>query len=87
MYGSYYGFGNMGRIGIRGCGWFGVDWWSRGMMIGLLLIGITIIVLLAVHLTRRKRSDSHEAMSILKKRYADGEIDRETYERMKKDLS
>ncbi len=53
MHGLYYGLGNVG-----GCGWFGSDWWSRGMMIGLLLIGVTVVVLLAVHLSHRNRSNS-----------------------------
>lgn len=88
MYGSYNGFGNISRMCLGRYGWFGVDWWSRGMMIGLLLIGITITVLLAVHLSRRTRMDhgSNDAISLLKKRYANGDIDREVFERMRKDL-
>ncbi len=83
MHGLYYGLGNVG-----GCGWFGSDWWSRGMMIGLLLIGVTVVVLLAVHLSHRNRSNSGslEAIELLKNRYANGEIDRELFEKMKKDL-
>ena len=83
MHGLYYGLGNVG-----GCGWFGSDWWSRGMMIGLLLIGVTVVVLIAVHLSHRNRSNSGslEAIALLKNRYADGEIDRELFEKMKKDL-
>lgn len=83
MHGLYYGLGNVG-----GCGWFGSDWWSRGMMIGLLLIGVTVVVLLAVHLSHRNRSNSGslEAIELLKNRYANGEIDSELFEKMKKDL-
>jgi uncharacterized membrane protein len=83
MHGLYYGLGNVG-----GCGWFGSDWWSRGMMIGLLLIGVTVVVLLAVHLSHRNRSNSGslEAIALLKNRYANGEIDSELFEKMKKDL-
>lgn len=88
MHGLYYGFGNLGRMGIGRYGWFGVDWWSLGLMIGLLLIGITVIVLLAVNISRRTHTEhgSHEALDLLKNRYANGEIDRDTFERMKKDL-
>ena len=83
MHGLYYGLGNVG-----GCGWFGSDWWSRGMMIGLLLIGVTVVVLIAVHLSHRNRSNSGslEAIELLKNRYANGEIDSELFEKMKKDL-
>ena len=83
MHGLYYGLGNVG-----GCGWFGSDWWSRGMMIGLVLIGVTVVVLLAVHLSHRNRSNSGslEAIELLKNRYANGEIDSELFEKMKKDL-
>jgi putative membrane protein len=88
MHGLYYGFGNMGRLGIGRYGWYGVDWWSRGMMIGLLLIGVTVVVLIAVHLSHRNRSNSGslEAIELLKNRYANGEIDSELFEKMKKDL-
>jgi len=88
MHGLYCGFGNMGRLGIGRYGWYGVDWWSRGMMIGLLLIGVTVVVLIAVHLSHRNRSNSGslEAIELLKNRYANGEIDSELFEKMKKDL-
>jgi uncharacterized membrane protein len=78
----------MGRLGIGRYGWYGVDWWSRGMMIGLLLIGVTVVVLIAVHLSYRNRSNSGslEAIELLKNRYANGEIDSELFEKMKKDL-
>jgi uncharacterized membrane protein len=58
-------------------------------MIALVLIGITLIVLLAVSLSKRSsqgKSTSDEALSIVNKRYANGEIDSETYEKMKRDL-
>lgn len=89
MYGSYLGYGNVGRFGSRWCGFLGTDWWSRGLMIALVLIGIALIVLLAVSLSKRSsqgRSTSDEALSIVNKRYANGEIDSETYEKMKRDL-
>lgn len=78
----------MGRVGSRWCTAFGADWWSRGLMIGLIIIGITVIVLLSIHLSRRSRdtSDSQEALEIVKRRYANGELDAETFERMKREL-
>lgn len=89
MYGSYVGYGNVGRFGSRWCGFLGADWWTRGIMIALILIGIALIVLLAVNLSRRSsdtRKGTDESLSILNRRYANGEIDRETFEKMKRDL-
>jgi putative membrane protein len=88
MLGNFYGYGTMGRVGFRGCGFLGTDWWSRGLMIGLILIGITIIVLLAINLAKRSHegSSNHEALTILKKRYANGEIDEALFEKMKREL-
>lgn len=57
-------------------------------MIGLIALGIALVVLLAIHLSksRNRRTDDSGAMEILSRRYAAGEIDKETFERMRKDL-
>lgn len=48
---------------------------------------VTAIVMLIVHLARNARSShSGTALSILKERYARGEIPREEYEQKRKDL-
>ena len=89
MFGSFYRYPNMGRMGFEGCSFLGADWWSRGLMIGLVLIGITIIVLLAIHVSRQssnKKYANEDAVLILKKRYAQGEITHEEFESMKEKL-
>lgn len=63
--------------------------WHMGWMwIGWLLVAVVIALLLRAVLVQGKRGgasrDSPER--ILKRRYAKGEIDRETYERMLEDL-
>lgn len=87
MFGTHYGFG-FGRLGSSWCGFAGADWWTRGLMIGLVVVGITIVVLLAVHLAKRSHTSqgNSEALAILNNRYANGEIDEETYRNMKRTL-
>ena len=89
MFGLYYGQSNLGRIGSRWCGSLGADWWSRGLMIGIVLIGITIVVLLMIQFSR-KSQESHgneDAILLLRKRYARGEISHEEFETIRKHLS
>ncbi len=70
------------------------DWHGGGMMIGMGLLVvlfwvavIALIVLLVHWLVGRRESGPPESpLEILKRRYARGEIDRETFERMKRDL-
>ena len=51
---------------------------------GIVIAGIAIVVRVILSLGRDKTSA--EALTILKQRYARGEIDRVEYERMKRDL-
>ena len=51
---------------------------------GIVIGGIALIVRLMLSIGRDKKTA--EALSILKQRYARGEIDRNEYERMKKDI-
>ena len=76
-----YGFGGFGGIGM--------------IFVGLIWLAILVgIVLLVVWLVRQfSHSGYHgghradDAMEILRQRYARGEITREQFEQMKKDLS
>lgn len=67
-------------------------WWMGGMWLLSLLFWILVIagvVLVVRWLTERSRP-SHppeSALEILEKRYARGEIDRETFERMRRDIA
>ncbi len=74
-FGGYY----MGLSNMSLGGWL--------LMVGVIALGIAIVVLLALNLANsRKRNKSSEALEILNNRYASGEIDKETYDTIKKDL-
>ncbi|MFA7671267.1 MAG: SHOCT domain-containing protein [Sphaerochaetaceae bacterium] len=88
MHSYFYQFGSIPRF--RGC-WLGFGapiWLTYLIMFVSIALAVTIVVLLALNLAKRRslnKSDS-EALRILDTRYASGEIDRETYETIKKDL-
>lgn len=67
----------------------GESWWPMGWM-GFWWIFLLLVILAAVSyaVSAARGSDAMgaSAENILKRRYADGEIDRETYERMLDDL-
>lgn len=74
---------------------FGGWWWGMGLVHGLLwlvLVGLGIVVLVRL-IAREPRasaaggSAAETALDILKKRYARGEIDRNEFEAMKRDLA
>lgn len=58
------------------------------MILGtLLIVGIVLLIVWLVRQSGAGSSNREEtAIDILKKRYAKGEIDKEEYERMKRDL-
>ena len=67
-----------------------MDGWGWGMGLGW-LIAIAAIVLLIVVITRapgsrRDGGSEDSALDIVKKRYARGEIDKQEYERLRRDL-
>lgn len=87
-YGGGYGFGPgmMGWGFGHGMGWFGpiimIAFWV------VLIIGIVYLIRWIAGSTGSGSSSGHEApLDILKKRYARGEISKEEFEQMKKDLS
>jgi putative membrane protein len=76
----------MSDIGMMG-NWFG---WLSTLMIVLIIAALTVLILSAIGGSPRKSGDSdldESAMEILKKRYASGQITRDEFERMKKDIT
>lgn len=72
-----YGYGMMDGYGLFG--------WLFMLLFWLVLFGF--LVWLAIYLTRHQRhSSSQEALEILRRRYAQGEINKEEFEQKKKDL-
>jgi len=70
--------------------WMNNHWgwgWGMGMILFWILIVVGIIVLVK-WIAGQKSGSSQEASAsdILKRRYAKGEISKEDYDRMKKDL-
>ena len=80
--------------GSDSCPMFGwrhmTNWWYGRMFIWILLIIVIVAVVLLITRTMRSgKSDSssrESSIDILKKRYARGEITKEEFQRMKKDL-
>jgi len=75
----------MNGIGFGGGMWFGGIIW-------LVIIGVIIwVVITIVNNNNRKQQNyfphKEDALDILKNRYARGEINREQFEQMKKDLN
>ena len=70
---------------------YGHHFWGMGWgwIIGLIIIGVIIwIIVKAVNKTSPEVTKSDKsALEILEERYARGEIDREEFERQKKDLT
>ncbi len=89
--GMMWGYGSSGAAPIAG-------FWGIGMAAGMLamlafwaalIVGIVILVRWAGGQAPRPSSaaGSEDAVTILKRRYAAGEIDQATYERMKAELA
>ena len=84
---GYYGGQGPGRWGGHmmnyGYGYGGMFMW----IIFLIVIGLLIYFIVQAQKTKGQTPTQNEShLDILKKRYAKGEITKEEYERMKKDL-
>ena len=81
---------HMGRwmMGNWGMGWFGMIFMV--LFWGLIIVGLVFLIRWLIQATGGRRhsgvSMSSSAMNILKERYARGEINRDEFESMKKDL-
>ncbi len=72
------------------CPWGGHGWaWSIWMLVAMAVLwllflgGIALLIIWAVN---RSRPPGGSALDILSRRYAQGEISREEYEQMKRDI-
>jgi putative membrane protein len=70
--------------GFGGHGWGMGWWWIIGLIV--LIAVIWIIVKSMNQNTGSAKSSGKSALDILKERYASGEIDKEEFEKRKKDL-
>lgn len=87
MRGYFDGFERFSRVGY---GMFGGQFMWVGMLLHLLLVvGVVLLIIWIIKkLTHPKTVsvDSSKAIDILKERYAKGEITKEEYDGIKKDL-
>lgn len=74
--------------GSNGGWWMGGTMWFFSILFWILIIaGVVLVVRWLVDRgSRASAPPTESALEILKKRYARGEIDHETYERMKRDI-
>ena len=83
---GYYGpqgHGGWGSMMHYGFGYGGMFMW----IIFLIVIGLLIYFIVQAQKTKGQTPTQHESpLDVLKRRYAKGEIAKEEYERMKKDL-
>jgi putative membrane protein len=83
MFGQYYG--HMAGIGL-GFGWIFM------LIVWVLVIGVIVFLVRGVsghgcgHLRDEKKPREKTAVDILKERYAKGEISKDDFEKMKKDV-
>ena len=64
-------------------GWFGFDWIFMFIFWGFIIWGLVTLI---GWLIKQKEDKDNSAMDILKKKYANGEINKKEFEEKKKDL-
>lgn len=83
----------MGNFGPEMMGGYGMGWGFGGFFMllwwVLIIVGIVVLVRWLVGSSRDSHGGAPDktALDILKERYARGEINRETYEQMRRDLT
>jgi putative membrane protein len=86
MYSSL--FWDAGRFGHHGFGYgmySGGGMWIMGLLILAVIAALTLSIIAIVR-TSKKRNATGDALRIVEERYAKGELTKEEYDVMKKDL-
>jgi putative membrane protein len=88
MHRLFWGYRSIPRLTDCWYGFADTSWWTRGFLIGILLLGLALVIVLSVSLARRSHANHAQSTSeeILRQRYARGEIDKATFDSMKRDL-
>ena len=66
--------------------WGGFGWWWMALWWVLIIAGIAALVRWFSSRADEEEKTAGKALEVLKERYARGELDRESYERMRRDL-
>ncbi len=88
MHGYYWGYNGIPRMGGFSCLNYGNSPLAIWLMASLMLLVVVGIVLLITSSRKKHRLlfENSEAVSIIKRRYAKGELTVDEFARMKKDL-
>ena len=72
----------------RGPGWwmFGSMWFFSILFLLLVIVGVMFIARWLLRRNAKESPAEESPLDILKRRYAHGEIDRDTFERMRRDI-
>jgi len=84
---SCMGDDRYGPMHAPGNGWSMMHYGYGGWLMWLILVILVVIVIYFFVRTQKGGSVRETPLEILKKRYAKGEITKEEYDRMKRDLS
>jgi putative membrane protein len=77
----------MGYGGLAGMGLFGPTGMLIGIVIWVVVIALTIWGVSALFSGRRGQQRQEDPLTILKRRYAHGEIDKQEYDEVKQTLA
>jgi len=67
-------------------GWWGMGWIFMIIFWGFIVLGLIFLIRWFVRMTKTSKVEE-SALDILKRRYAQGEINKEEFEQKKRDLS
>lgn len=82
-FGSYGGFGNYGYNMMGGFWWVGL---LAHALVWIVLIWLVVWIIRKLTGTAKVKAKDDEALAIVRERYAKGEITKEDYDQLSKDL-